>query len=130
LCCIIILLEQAAGLTLRFQKSLAEQNHSKTIVLSYHGARMITDAARFKHYKDTGKFLPVTSYTGADSAKAVLGEDARFPATKSELMLDQGWKVVDITHDHRAHLSEILEKISDKTYWCLEDVIAELRAVL
>jgi uncharacterized protein YecE (DUF72 family) len=108
----------------------AEQKHSKTIILSYHGARMITDAARFKHYKDTGKFLPVTPYTGADSAKAVLGEDAQFPATKSELKVDQGWKVIDIDSDRRAHLFEILEKIPNKTYCCLEEVITELRAVL
>jgi uncharacterized protein YecE (DUF72 family) len=108
----------------------AEQNHSKTIILSYHGARMITDAARFKHYKDTGEFLPITSYTGADSAKAVLGEDAQFPTTKSQLTIDQGWKVIDIDSEHRAHLSEILKKIPDRTYWRLEEVITELRAVL
>jgi uncharacterized protein YecE (DUF72 family) len=108
----------------------AEQTHSKTIVLSYHGARMNTDAARFKHYKDTGKFLPITSYTGADSAKAILSEDAQFPATKSELTFDQGWKVIDVDSEHRAHLSEILEKIPDKTYWGLEEVITELRAVI
>ena len=108
----------------------AEQTNSKTVVLSYHGAKMNTDAARFKHYKDTGKFLPVTFYTGADSAKAVLGEDAQFPATRSELTLDQGWKVIDIDSDHRGHLSEILEKIPNRAYWCLEDVITELRAVL
>ena len=108
----------------------AQQTNSKTIVLSYHGARMNTDAARFKHYKDTGKFLPVTSYTGIDSAKAVLDEDAQFPATKSELMLDQGWKAIDITPDRRAHLSEILEKIPDKNYGSLDEVIAEMRAIL
>ncbi len=33
-------------------------------------------------YKLTGNFLPVTAYTGLDSAKAVLSEDAVFPATK------------------------------------------------
>jgi uncharacterized protein YecE (DUF72 family) len=108
----------------------AEQTHSKTIILSYHGARMHSDAARFKHYKDTGKFLPVTSSIGVDSAKAVLSEDAQFPATKSELTLDQGWKVIDVTPDRRAHLSEILEKIPDKTYGRLEEVLTELRAVL
>ena len=91
---------------------------------------MNTDAARFKHYKDTGKFLPITSSIGVDSAKAVLSEDAQFPATKSELTLDQGWKVIDLTPDRRAHLSEILEKIPDKTYGRLEEVLTELRAVL
>ena len=108
----------------------AQQTHSKTVVLSYHGARMTTDAARFKHFKGTGEFLPVTSYTGVDSAKAVLAEDATFPATKAELKSDQGWKVIDITLDKRAHLSEILDTIPNKTYGNLEEVVKELRAVL
>jgi uncharacterized protein YecE (DUF72 family) len=108
----------------------AKQTHSKTVVLSYHGARMSTDAARFKHYKETGKFLPVTSYTGADSAKAVLAEDATFPTTKGELKSDQGWKVIDLTPDKRLHLSDVLEKIPNKNYCNLEEVVKELRAVL
>jgi len=107
----------------------AQETKSKTVILCYHGARMNTDAARFKHYKSTGKFLPVTAYTGVNSAKAVLSEDATFPATKAELKAEQGWKVIDLTPDKRVHLAEVLEKIPDKKYSNLEDVITELRAV-
>ena len=107
----------------------AQETNSKTVILSYHGARMNTDAARFKHYKGTGNFLPVTAYTGIDSAKAVLSEDATFPATKAELKAEQGWKVIDINLDRRAHLAEVLDKIPDKKYSSLEDVIKELKAV-
>ena len=107
----------------------AQETNSKTVILSYHGARMNTDAARFQNYKSTGKFLPVTAYTGVDSAKAVLSEDATFPATKAELKAEQGWKVIDLTPDKRAHLAEVLDKIPNRTYSNLEDVTKELGAI-
>jgi hypothetical protein len=74
--------------------------------------------------------MPVTSFTGVDSARAVLVEDAKFPATKSELIVAQGWKVIDATHDKRVHLSEALSEIPDKTYSSLDQVLSELRVVL
>jgi hypothetical protein len=107
----------------------AQETNSKTVILSYHGARMNTDAIRFRHYKNTGKFLPVTAYVGVDSAKAVLAEDATFPATKTELKAEQGWKVIDITSDKRVHLAEVLEKIPNRTYSNIEDVTKELREI-
>ena len=105
----------------------AQETNSKTVILSYHGARMNTDAARFKHYKSTGNFLPVTAYTGIDSAKAALAEDTTFPASKSELRAEQGWKVIDLTPEKRVHLSEVLDKIQDKTYSSIEEIIEEVR---
>ena len=62
----------------------AEESNSKVVALSYHGARMGTDALRFTQYKKTGNFLPVTAYTGLDSARAVLSEDAVFPTSKAD----------------------------------------------
>ena len=108
----------------------AQETHSKTSILSYHGARMYSDEARFSQYKKTGGFLPVTSYMGVDSAKAVLVEDTRFPITKSELEVEQGWKVFDLTQTHRMHLFEVLNKIPNKTYSSLDEVIEELMVVL
>jgi hypothetical protein len=40
-------------------------------------------------YKGTGKFIPVTAFTGVDSARAVLAEDGQFPMSKSELIEKQ-----------------------------------------
>jgi hypothetical protein len=91
---------------------------------------MNSDAVRFKEYKRTGSFIPVTAFTGADSAKAVLAEDAKFPITKSELIVEQGWKVIDASQDRRVHLSEVLIKIPDKTYSSLNEVMSELRVVI
>jgi uncharacterized protein YecE (DUF72 family) len=108
----------------------AQETNSKNVILCYHSARMHTDATRFRRYKDTGKFLPVTDYVGVDSARAVLAEDTKFPISKSGLRVDQGWKVIDLSKERRVHLSEVIEKLPDKTYSNLEDVIEELRAVL
>ena len=103
------------------------QSSHRVIALSYHGARMHTDAARFMQYKKTGKFMPVTSFTGVDSARAVLSEDAVFPSSKSDLVEHQGWKVVDLTADKRVHLSEILSNIPEKTYNDVDEVAKELK---
>ena len=103
----------------------AQSSHT-VIAMSYHGARMHTDAARFMQYKKTGKFMPVTSFTGVDSARAVLSEDAVFPSSKSELIEHQGWKVVDVTADKRVHLSELLSGIPEKTYNHVDEVAKEL----
>jgi hypothetical protein len=98
--------------------------------LSYHGVRMNTDAARYMQYKKTGTFIPVTEFTGVDSARVVLSEDAQFPLSKSELIENQGWKVIDLTLDQRIHLSELLSKVPDKTYNSIDEVTEVLETVL
>ena len=103
---------------------------AKTIVMAYHGLRMNTDAVRFKEYKNTGSFLTVTSYLGVDSARAVLAEDARFPASKADLVEKQGWKVIDLAKDKRVHLSELLSRVPEKTYNSLSEIIGALEAVM
>jgi uncharacterized protein YecE (DUF72 family) len=108
----------------------ASHTKAKIVAMSYHGLRMNTDALRFKQYKLNGKFLPVTAYTGVDSARAVLSEDAVFPATKQSLIADQGWKVVDLTAEKRVHLSELLSKIPEKTYTSLEEVVGSIKSTL
>jgi hypothetical protein len=90
---------------------------------------MNSDAARYMQYKKSGKFLPVTSFTGVDSARAVLSEDTQFPLSKSKLIENQGWKVIDLTLDQRVHLSEVLSKIPDKTYNSVDEVAEALEAV-
>jgi hypothetical protein len=102
------------------------KSEAKMVVASFHGLRMNTDAARFKTYKEKSAFLPVTSFTGADSVRAVLSEDARFPSTKAELIEHQGWKVIDLETDKRVHLSELLSKLPEKTYYSVDEVVHEL----
>jgi uncharacterized protein YecE (DUF72 family) len=103
---------------------------TRMAIVTYHGIRMNVDAVRFKQYKETGTFPQVTQFTGVDSARAVLGEDARFPSTKAELIEHQGWKVIDLTEKKKAHLSELLSKLPDKTYPSLETVVQELETIV
>jgi hypothetical protein len=107
-----------------------ESINPRIAALSYHGVRMNTDAARYMQYKKTGRFLPVTSFTGVDSARAVLAEDAQFPMSKSALIEKQGWKVVDLALDERVHLSELLLKIPEKIYNDIDEVANALEAVI
>jgi uncharacterized protein YecE (DUF72 family) len=102
----------------------------KKIAVSFHGARMYNDAARSQKHLRTGKFLPVTSYFGVESAKAVLKEDTKFPKTKTELVADQGWKVIDLSADKRVHLSDVLGRIPEGTYKSVNEVADALEAVM
>jgi len=103
---------------------------TKRALVSFHGIRMSRDAARFKRYKETGEFMPVTSYTGKESAIAVLQEDAKFPSTRTELVDHQGWKVIDLTAQKRVHMSDLLRKLPEKAYMNVQEVIRELEAFL
>ncbi len=94
--------------------------------LTFHGARMYKDAARLKVYGKSGTFPKVTKATGLASLKAVLEEDAKFPATKSELIEKQGWKVFDFTETEHVHASTLLEKLPERKYGSVEEVIEEL----
>ena len=104
-----------------------EASQVKIAFLSYHGVRMNSDAMRFKAYKQTGEFLPVTGQTGTESARAVLSEDAKFPSTRAELLADQGWKVVDLTEDKRIHLSEMLSGLPEIRYNSLDELVQAMR---
>lgn len=103
---------------------------SRLVIITFHGIRMSSDAARFKKYKESGEFMPVTSYTGVESARAVLKEDARFPTTRAELLEHQGWKVIDLTADKRVHLSGLLNKLPEKTYNDVEEVVQKLKVLI
>lgn len=102
----------------------------KKIAVSFHGARMYNDAARSQKHLRTGKFMPVTSYFGVESAKAVLKEDTKFPKSKADLVVDQGWKVIDLSADKRVHLSDVLGRIPERTYQSVNEVADALEAVM
>jgi uncharacterized protein YecE (DUF72 family) len=107
-----------------------ENINPRIAALSYHGVKMNIDAARYMQYKKTGKFVPITDFTGIDSARVVLFEDTQFPISKSELIEKQGWKVIDLTFDKRGHLTELLVNIPDKIYNNVDEVAEALEAVI
>ncbi len=95
--------------------------------LAFHGARMYKDAARLKVYEKSGTFPNVTKTVGLASLRSVLEEDAKFPATKGELIEKQGWKVFDLTETEHVHVSTLLEKLPDGKYTDAGEVIGALK---
>ena len=103
---------------------------SEKIIMSFHFVRMYKDATRLKIYKQTGKFPKVTRETGLASLDEVLGEDARFPASKEELIESQGWKLFDLTQDKRVLARHYLQRLPERTYNNIDDVTETLRSVV
>jgi len=98
----------------------------RTVVASFHNLRMYKDAARYKIYKQTTRFPPVTRAKGQQSLKEVLMEDAQFPATKHELIKDQGWKAIDLTEKTRVHASMLLNQLPDREFRTVDEVLNSL----
>lgn len=107
----------------------ASSGKSQKVAMSFHFVKMYKDAARMKAYKQTGRFPKVTGSTGISSLEEILGEDAKFPATKQELIQNQGWKLFDYTPIERIHASCFLEKLSDRIYAGVNEVREELQGV-
>jgi len=106
----------------------ASRGDHKMVSISFHYIRMYKDAARFKIYKQTGKFPMVTKSTGLSSLEEVLREDAKFPSSKQELIRDQGWKLIDLTETKRVHVSCMLQKLQEKTYNNINEVVQSLES--
>lgn len=99
---------------------------SAKIGMSFHFVRMYKDAARMKMYKQTGRFPKITGFTGPDSLREVLSEDAKFPSTKEQLVESQGWKLFDISNDERIHARDCLEQLPEGTYQNVDEIISAL----
>jgi hypothetical protein len=96
-------------------------------ILAFHGVRMYRDAGRVKSFIEKGYFPKITSGVGTDSIRGVLSEDARFPTTKSSLLMDQGWKVFQDTGEVRK-ISTVLEKLPEGKFNSLDELLAQLRS--
>ena len=99
---------------------VAIDSNFRKAVLSFHGIRMYKDASRLKFFEQTGRFPMVTQSIGLQSLGEVLAEDVMLPATKRELVTQQGWKVVDITATNRVKTSELLRHLDNGTYYSIE----------
>ena len=107
----------------------ASNGNFQKVILSFHFVRMYKDAARLKMYKETGKFPQITKYTGLNSLEEVLSEDAHFPTTKQALIQDQGWKLFDLTQDKRVHVADFLQKLPERKYNNISEVIDTLNSL-
>jgi uncharacterized protein YecE (DUF72 family) len=95
-------------------------------ILAFHGVRMYRDAVRLKTFLDSGKFPSLTGQVGLESLGEVLGEDARFPTSKSRLLDEQGWKLFDVTAEERVRARVLLQRLPEKTYTTINEVLSSL----
>lgn len=98
----------------------------ETAVVSFHNVRMYKDAARYQLYRRRRHFPPVTRETGQQALQEVLSEDTVFPVTKGELVTSQGWKVIDLQRNHRVHASTLLQRLPDRSFSSVEDILTTL----
>jgi uncharacterized protein YecE (DUF72 family) len=96
-------------------------------ILAFHGVRMYRDAARLKTFLNSGKFPSLTGQAGLESLGEILSEDATFPTSKSRLVDEQGWKLFDMTAEERVRARVFLEKLPEKTYTTIDEVLSSLR---
>ena len=95
-------------------------------ILAFHGVRMYRDAARLKTFLNSGEFHSLTGQVGLESLIEVLSEDARFPTSKSRLVDEQGWKLFDKTAEERVRARVFLERLPEKTYTTINEVLSSL----
>ena len=112
---------------MRIDRKASKGDH-KAVAVSFHFVRMYKDAARFQIYKRTGKFPRATESTGQRSLVEVLEEDAEFPSNRRELIQHQGWKLIDLTEEKRVHAAQMLQKLPEKTYNSITEVVQALNA--
>jgi len=98
------------------------------VAFTFHGVRMYMDAARFVTFKRTGVFPAATPSRGLGSLEAVLLPDARFPASKHELVQRHGWKVIDLDDGARAHADRLLSALPRQTFGSVGEVVQALAA--
>jgi len=97
----------------------------KQAYLVFHSLRMYEDAKRLKTYLETGFFPQSRGTLGVDALKKVLNV-IRFPSSKGEIVKRVGWRSIDTTTGMRVHVSKILEKIPERRYLSVDDVVKEV----
>jgi uncharacterized protein YecE (DUF72 family) len=113
----------------QIDEKATEMNVEK-IGMSFHFVRMYKDAVRLKTFKETGKFPMITRSKGLASLMDVLREDASFPSTKQELLVEQGWKLFDLDEKTRVRAADLLQKLPDLTYHGLDEIAYSLASFL
>lgn len=104
----------------------AQTTGAETAYLSFHGLRMYADAVRLTLFRDHRRFPRVTSSVGVASVVERVRAEARFPASRADLIRLHGWKICDWADDAQLRVSDVLRQVPDRTYSCLADLIGAL----
>jgi len=107
-------------------ESASQPRGSDRMVFAFHGVRMYKDAARFSELHSSGTLHPATRQRGIRALEEVLSPDARFPATRDDLLRDHGWKVVTADDGRNVHAASYLSRLPAATLGSLSEVIEGL----
>ena len=97
----------------------------KRAYLVFHSLRMYEDAERLKVHLETGLFPQGRGKLGLDALKEVLSA-VRFPRSRGDIIKRVGWRSIDTSSGRRVHVSKILEKIPERRYFSVDDVLGEV----
>ena len=107
-------------------KERGEATGAKRVAYTFHGVRMYKDAGRFLTFVRTGKAPPSTRHRGVKSLQEILEADARFPATKADLVREHGFRVVDTENGRDAHAVALLARLPLRRFVSAAEVAASL----
>lgn len=98
---------------------------SENTYVLFNNLSMFEDATRLTDYQRTGRFKPLFKTLGWDSVLEVIGK-TKYPVSRSSLMNHFGWRLVEIERGHQVRLSQVLSKLSKRSYGSPEEIIREL----
>lgn len=101
-------------------------NSGLEVYVLFNNLSMFEDAGRFIHYLKLGEFPSITGSVGMESIGETI-KRTRYPLTKSELIKNLGWRVVELDDSEHIRLEELLIELSSKRYENAEEVISDIK---
>jgi len=99
--------------------------NSERTYLLFNNLTMFEDAKRLAQYLKTGRFTPLSEAIGWDSVRETIGK-TKYPISKSSLLKYFGWRLVEVKRGEQVRLSQLLSKLSRRSYGSPEEITNEL----
>ena len=105
------------------------ERKTKEIYVFFNNLSMFEDAKRFRQYLSSGAFPRITALIGLASVKSVI-QKTRYPTTKSVLIRNLGWRLVETEQAQQIRLENLLKNLVSKSYNNAEELLIELETLL
>jgi uncharacterized protein YecE (DUF72 family) len=99
--------------------------NSERTYLLFNNLTMFEDARRLAQYLKTGRFEPLSKAIGWDSVRETIGR-TRYPISKSSLLKYFGWRLVEVRRGEQVRLSQLLSRLSKRSYGSSDEITEEL----
>ncbi len=110
---------ELASLTRKIEKTPAKRRY-----VTFHNITMYEDAARMKNIVQSGHDQVQKGPIGLDSLKRVmLFGRVKYPVSKKSLLEEFAWRTFSIGPEKKVHLEEVLQKLPEREYNSIEDLI-------